>query len=364
MMDTVILKIKGFKCFLDESFELNDLTILTGANASGKSSVIQSLLLLRLATISRNITIDNGIQKNQVGFDDKRYALDLGTIDNLYNEDTDGSMEFYLNDDIFSTSLDDVVDGDMGAKFIVPKIPSSILHNFFYLSAEREGPRYQSENKMSEGDGCGCNGQYTATVMAENDACEVHKSRWKDSKIEGKLRAQLDNWLDYIFPGISVRSVADGANHYEIRPRANWLGKEYAAPNIGFGISYALPIIVNGLLIPQGGTLIVESPEAHLHAKAQSNMGYFLAKVASSGVRVIVETHSEHIVNGVRRFLLSEKVLAPENVNTYFLQSTPKGIQKTLIKIDNEGNLSDFPLDFFDQARQDLYAMCKLLDSN
>ena len=75
-MDTVTLKIKGFKCFLDESFELNDLTILTGANASGKSSVIQSLLLLRLATMSRNITIDNGVQKNQVRFDDKRYALD------------------------------------------------------------------------------------------------------------------------------------------------------------------------------------------------------------------------------------------------------------------------------------------------
>ena len=60
-MDTVTLKIKGFKCFLDESFELNDLTILTGANASGKSSVIQSLLLLSLAPMSRKITIDIGV---------------------------------------------------------------------------------------------------------------------------------------------------------------------------------------------------------------------------------------------------------------------------------------------------------------
>ena len=63
-----------------------------------------------------------------------------------------------------------------------------------------------------------------------------------------------------------------------------------APPNTGFGFTYALPIVLDGLMAPAGSMMIVENPEAHLHPRAQSNMGYFLGRMAAAGVRIIVET--------------------------------------------------------------------------
>ena len=70
--------------------------------------------------------------------------------------------------------------------------------------------------------------------------------------------------------------------------------------NMGFGVSYALPVITAGLLAPAGSLLVVENPEAHLHPAGQSRVGRFLAHLAASGVQVVAETHSDHVLNGVR----------------------------------------------------------------
>ena len=133
-----------------------------------------------------------------------------------------------------------------------------------------------------------------------------------------------------------------------------------AATNVGFGITYALPILVSGLTVPEGGMLIVENPEAHLHAKAQSNMGYFLARMAAAGVRVIIETHSEHIVNGIRRMIVEGKtVMSHEDMTIYFFQN--KNGEKNIMEfgMDEWGNLDEFPVDFFDQVRQDMFELTK-----
>lgn len=110
-----------------------------------------------------------------------------------------------------------------------------------------------------------------------------------------------------------MQVVSSGQDHYQVKVLGN------AATNVGFGITYALPILVSGLTVPEGGMLLVENPEAHLHAKAQSNMGYFLARMAAAGVRVIIETHSEHIVNGIRRMIVEGKSeMSHKDMTIYF----------------------------------------------
>ena len=109
--------------------------------------------------------------------------------------------------------------------------------------------------------------------------------------------------------------------------------------------------------------MIVENPEAHLHPRAQSNMGYFLGRMAAAGVRIIVETHSEHIVNGMRRAALSRLGLSPDDLTIYFFhEPIPGNTGETPVEItvDREGNLSDFPVDFFDQVRQDMMEIIRL----
>lgn len=363
-MNKLNLRIQHFKCFHDKTFELNNLTVFTGANAAGKSSAIQALLLARLAT--KNITINEyGNYQTTVNINDPVYGLELGSIDDIYNIDEDIYSKVESEGEICITVGN--------ASFIVPGFEeapeghnvifesvtlddSEIKDNaFYYLSADRQGPHYTSQRFVVKGQGCGFDGKATAAMIFNNEVSSVPKGRWFSGKDVGNFKVQLDNWVEFIFPGITVRSIVEGKDSLRIVIRASWQSQEDAAPNIGYGISYALPILVDGLLIPENGFLLIENPEAHLHAKAQSNMGWFLGKIAASGVRVIVETHSEHIVNGIRKAVVMQDNLSSEMVNIYFLNHDEKGqLTNELIKIDDEGNLSDFPVDFFDQARQDL----------
>jgi predicted ATPase len=133
------------------------------------------------------------------------------------------------------------------------------------------------------------------------------------------------------------------------------------ATNLGFGISYVLPIIATGLIAKKGTYLIVENPEAHLHPSAQSKMGRFLAMVADAGVNVIVETHSDHIVNGIQ-IAVAEKEIENTSVTINFYSSKNGNTQPdiTPINISEKGELSDWPKGFFDQTQIDYSHLFKL----
>ena len=74
-----------------------------------------------------------------------------------------------------------------------------------------------------------------------------------------------------------------------------------------------------------------------------------------------METHSEHIINGIRRVIACSDILKPESVTIYYFDAEGGRIQETEISIDKEGNLSRFPVDFFDQQRQDSKAIFEYL---
>ena len=223
-------------------------------------------------------------------------------------------------------------------------------------------PNYRYKN-TDNANFCDSNSTNTRNVYQkhENDNCSIKRAYSNSDK--NKWSIELDKWIDFIFPGVAVQVVSSGEDHYQVKVLGN------AATNVGFGITYALPILVSGLTVPEGGMLLVENPEAHLHAKAQSNMGYFLARMAAAGVRVIIETHSEHVVNGIRRMIVEGKTeMSHEDMTIYFFQNKQgiKGIME--ITMDEYGNLSDFPEDFFDQVRQDMFKLMefgrKLVNGN
>ena len=128
----------------------------------------------------------------------------------------------------------------------------------------------------------------------------------------------------------------------------------YVPAATGFGISYCLPIIVQGFAcaLNQKGIFIVENPEAHLHPKGQSKIGEFLALLALSGVQVLIETHSEHIINGVRLALSMSK--STEKANIYFFDHQSNEFYQKEITINQYGDLSEWPQGFFDQTENDI----------
>ena len=126
----------------------------------------------------------------------------------------------------------------------------------------------------------------------------------------------------------------------------------------GFGITQVLPIVVAALSARRNDLLLIENPEVHLHPAGQALMGEFLAEIADAGVQVILETHSDHVLNGVRR-AVKNKTLPPDDVALHFFRPRQDAEREGLPQvqsplIDGEGNIDDWPEGFFDQFDKDM----------
>ena len=127
--------------------------------------------------------------------------------------------------------------------------------------------------------------------------------------------------------------------------------------NVGFGYSYILQLVILPLIIPDGSKLFIENPEAHLHPGAQSRLLRYLIKmVIEKRLQLFIETHSEHIINGMRKSVVDPSIsFSSSDATIYFVKQSYNQPEIEKITTDDQGNLSDFPEDFFDQQRQDLF---------
>ena len=189
---------------------------------------------------------------------------------------------------------------------------------FTYLCAERLGPRdVLSASAADVGElGVGSRGEFVAQVLASYERMRVRDGRLAadvdgtETTLSGLLH-QTERWMARVVrpTQIDVEWFPD-SSVTRLRFKTPGLRAEWTrAPNAGFGISYALPVIVAALRAAVGGLLLVENPEAHVHPAGQSAIGGFLAQVAADGVQVILETHSDHVLNGIR-IALAEGVAA------------------------------------------------------
>lgn len=368
------INISGFKCFEDEEFDLNKITLLTGGNGVGKSSLIQAILLSRLAIEKKlNVNIHSKEPLKNVNFKgliplNNGYELNLGTYFDIFRDNRENNKNeilIKLDNDIFKFDIPEIHENETSVNvfyqfnFEKKTTPFWLKNEFYYLNTERLGPRHSLAFDHTDFIHCGFKGEFTAQVLEIYGA----NSRFKSAMInetDDRLLITTNHWLDTIFPGVTVKTKKLGPMNAQILISSSNNKSEMSATNIGFGISYSLPIIVSGLIAKKDSILIIENPEAHLHPKGQSNIGYFLGKVAESGVKILVETHSEHFVNGMRRALLSSKNLKTKDASIYFLDGFENGkIKKILIEVENTGDLSKFPKDFFDQVNQDYSEMFK-----
>ncbi|HEX7662182.1 MAG TPA: DUF3696 domain-containing protein [Pseudonocardiaceae bacterium] len=354
--------LRNFKAFgTRRELAFRPLTVLTGLNSAGKSSVIQSILLAKQAA-SRTARV---VQLNGP------YGLALGESQDVLNsESTDQQIEFtftYLS----AQSSERTVELSLGTD-PPDALNLSVIRNggvppqleqddrrFTYLCAERLGPREMLELSAEQPDlvGVGWQGQYVAQVLAisgsEHVRQELQKPRENEEPYVTTVRTQVEYWMSKI-----VRPIRISA---ERLPRYTAAAITIAEPgvlseprrpaNVGFGISYSLPIVVAALVSPEGSLLIVENPEAHLHPAAQSQMGRFLGQVAASGVQVLIETHSDHVLNGIRLAVGYDKLLSSDNVVVHFFGAG--GVIEEL-HINASGSVTSWPEGFFDQLEQDL----------
>ncbi len=360
------LRIRNFKCFQDERVELSPLTLIVGANGVGKSSLLQSILLIQQATESTNSEVSlNG-----------PFNLDLGTVADVVcqsvrgasgarDETTTMTIEAGLDTGTHSWTFSETDSGPFVLSFQTD-CTGDLATRFSYLCAERIGPRDTQEVSPTSTAllNVGVRGEYTAHVLADRGFSRVRSEllhpRTVDAGNVVQLTKQTELWMQDIAPGVQIRANAyEGTNVAALRLKRGGLMTEWLRPpNIGFGVSYALPIIVAGLLAPVGSLLLVENPEAHLHPAGQSRMGRFLSTLASAGVQVIVETHSDHVLNGILLATVDSHPLRFEQVAIqYFHGDDAKDARAQAIGVTARGGLTEWPAGFFDQSEKDMAAI-------
>ena len=244
--------------------------------------------------------------------------------------------------------------GFTGSRQFLDSIPLG-KDQFYYLNAERIGPRLRYEVEDTDYIHAGWNGELAIQVLGQHLFLPIPEGRCYNPNEPNQLLTQARLWLDFITPGTRL----DDARIYsEIKTAEITLGNSRPT-NVGFGLSYVLPILVNGLIAQKGCLVIVENPEAHLHPMGQSNIGKFLAKIANTGVQVIIETHSEHVINGIRLAALEGSIIH-DRVQVNFFDREEKSVRVVPIKLNEKADLTDWPLGFFDQQEKDLASIFRL----
>ncbi|MBO1350407.1 MAG: DUF3696 domain-containing protein [Hormoscilla sp. GUM202] len=375
------LRLKNFKPFKDRLLQFRGLTLLSGLNSTGKSSVLQALLLLR-QSYKQDLLPNIGLALNG----------DLVSIGMAQDALFEGAQEESIGFEIgFEIVWENNIKGQWRFKYVREKLEDDVLnlasppveteiyestslfkHNFHYLQAERIGPRpfnEVSDLQVRRLGNLGTGGEYTAHFLSiyrresiVDEKLSHPQVKVTDGEKSMDLIDQVEAWMGEISPGTRLRLNA--------KPEMGLIGLQYfygesnsyRATNVGFGITYTLPIIVAVLGSKPGTLILIENPEAHLHPQGQAKMGEFLALAASCGIQIVMETHSDHVLNGIRLAVHGGK-LDHQDVQLHYFQRQVKNRQAVIEvispRIDRNARIDQWPEGFFNEWEKSLKVLIK-----
>ena len=355
------MHITDFKCFEDLQLDLANLNVLAGVNSMGKSSAIQALLLLRqsfeMGSLDKGIHLNGPIVQIGTGYnlmnrnsnlEKVTIKLDVGS-DNLF-----WSFSYDKNSDFQKNEADPVDENTLLACNLFKP-------TFSFVSADRMGPKRfyeKSYHEIYEKNQVGIRGELYADYLAERGLQDkIGTEGVKHPYVANTtLLYQTEAWLSEISPGVHLNAKThQEAGIVELEYAVS--AEKYSPINVGFGLSYVAPIILALLKAEKGDLVILENPEAHLHPKGQRKMGELISRAAAEGVQIVLETHSDHVLNGIR-LSVKQNIISKDVVKlNYFykdIEKNPVLGERNIYKkcspvILESGSISDWPDGFFDE---------------
>jgi predicted ATPase len=380
------VSIRNLKILKNIDLELSNLTLITGINSTGKSTFIQSLLLLKqnqeMLTRLNNYKF---MQKSMSETDDiSKYMQDifekskkeplalngnyieLGNIKDILSEliyDEDIKIELEIDNMTYSITCDsNDLSVNIESSFPIEAIINLFSENFQYINTDRIQPQdtYLLSDINIRKNLIGFNGEYTAHYLDENRHKKLNLIALKHehSKTE-QLLENISLWLNEISNGIEVLvkkypSIKKVGLSYKYTYGDNTTN-ELNPLNVGFGLTYVLPVIVAILKAKPNDLVIIENPESHLHPAGQSKVAELCAIASANGVQIIIETHSDHFLNRIR-IATKKGILTPKQSKVYYFRKDKDELETKIdeINIDTEGGIDSYPKGFFDQFDDDL----------
>lgn len=401
------IHITNFKCFRKRTaIDLKGINLLTGTNGRGKSTMLQTLLLMRQSTEhnrnTRQVILNGSCIEigNFADLKNSKTSTDEPVIFSFRFKDLNCNLVviYFLNEiendktvaQISTIKVHGVYNGKnlsfslfnkpkgiflstgpnkkqtfLGQSFYDLFITDNIIgseldiiykilnfNRIHYVSADRIGPQdFYPKTSFTFFPNVGAKGQFTINLLHKKKDDRVYKDLCINEKVPDFLLDQSEAWLSYIFGSGKIQIFDTNANIFTMGMNHDGSSTVYRPANLGFGFSYILPIIVSGLIAKEGEILIVENPEAHLHSSSQSRLIEFLAKVSKNGVQVFVETHSDHVLNALR-VCVKQDYIGKDDLNVLYFQSNEEE-QVVTIPILENARIEKWPVGFFDQMDKD-----------
>jgi predicted ATPase len=341
------IRLSDFKSFANLDVELSKLTVLTGLNSSGKSSLIQAMRLLREQGPFEEFDSLKDFIRND------RPCLEVSAVERFSDTEEIAQCQVTRDNAMSENSV-------------------PLRSRYAYLSAGRLGPMKVLSFNDERVTSVGSKGEKIIDFLYAIDNDErlmtlKVPSALRVNEQEAGIKANLNAWLGKVSPGVEFDYVYEKVSH------AGWtLYDGRSAIQVGFGLSFDLPVVLSLLVYASAigileertiPVLLIENPEAHMHPSGQTALGRLLAAAASCGLQIIVETHSDHLVNGIRIAVKEELLKASEARFLYFysvLDEAGFGAKHTEVEditVDDKGMLDYWPEGFFDQTEKNLMAL-------
>lgn len=372
------IHIQALKSIQNLEVRCSRLNLVVGTNSSGKSTFLQALLLDAQNGIDeyglngpmialgdyrevRNYTMSKSDIKIELFEDGKKKPASV-----IFRESDDNKCEVSVSGDIKDDGilllLDDIEPDPNLATHL------SYESGFHYLSCHRLGVRDIYQKNLRNEDDFGIEGEYALSYLLKNQEKPVEDElKINNVEITSSLIDQVNYWLHYIVGTTIKLNDLKKTNYFQVVYNNNISNQNsetlFCRPiNVGSGISYLISILIMCIASQEDDVLVIENPEIHLHPKAQSRLCEFLYFISLKNRQLFVETHSDHIFNGIRVGVATDK-MDSNNIavnffsldNNYATQCNPIqfGEFGKIIGLNNNMDLNDL----FDQFDIDLDRM-------
>ena len=399
------ITVKGFKSIADEcSIEIRPLTILAGANSSGKSSIMQPILMMKqtleapydpgpllidgpnvrftsaeqflsqldgevMGKFSVGMEVKSSISFNETFISKPQSGMEIDEIS--YNDDEGITIlrpemtkeeimaaypqwgEVCLKDSqnyllriernrcFLELKLFNISEEPFSGATCWSSTFSNPILSLIHVPALRGNPE-RNYKKTSMGP------MFPGTFEIYAASIIHHWQATEDTRLNDLGTALELLGLTWKVSSKKVDDVSVEVMVGRLIHRTHGNSKDLVSiADVGFGISQILPVIVALLTAKPGQLVYIEQPEIHLHPLAQTAMAQILADAANRGVKVVAETHSSLLLLGIQS-LVAEGKLTPDKVKLHwFKRRTEDGVTEvSSADLDKAGAFGDWPEDF------------------
>lgn len=328
------IQVKGLKSIRDLSVKCSNLNIFTGVNSSGKSTFLQALLIASQADLTDDcldgpLGLSLGEFREVRNFNMPREDIEIMIWDSEYSVPVKVVLKEQEEHKGYTITTSDTDEEELYVDVLAlededqdyPPLPMYGL-DLKYLSCHRIGPMDIYEKRMRNNENMGIEGEYAFSYLLKYMEEPLDDIDNCNKLVGNTLIEQVNHWLEYIAGTTLKISDLKKTNYLQVKYNNNPKNRNqealYCRPmNVGAGVSYLISILVVCLGSNKDDIIVIENPEIHLHPKAQSRLCEFLYFISDNNRQIFVETHSDHIFNGIRVGTALE-TMDRDNISTNF----------------------------------------------